>query len=114
MSNTLTPLKTAVSLQDVYPPFDGDSSITSITHDKSEVENSKLPVTKNDELDDVDDKDDKAVHKDSALLSDDGTVVSDVEKETTTGTSYTASREGSDSVLNNNTMQHISVQVTEV
>jgi len=98
--------------------FDGDSSITSITHDKSEVENSKLPVTRNDELDDVDDKDDKAVHKDSALLSDDGTV-SDVEKVTTTGTSYTdgddsTSREGSDSVLNNNTIQHISVHVTEV
>ena len=109
----------AVSLQDIYPPFDGDSSITSITHDKSEVENSKLPVTKNDELDDVDDKDDKAELKDSALLSDDGTVVSDVEKVTTTGISYTdgddsTSREGSDSVLNNNTIQHISVHVTEV
>ena len=87
MSNTLAPMNTAVSLQDVYPPFDGDSSITSITHDKSEVENSKLPVTKNDELDGVDDKDDKAVHKDSALLNDDGTV-SDMEK-VTTGTSYT-------------------------
>ena len=77
--------------------IDCTSSITDFTQDKSEVENSKLPVTKNDDDDSI--TMDSVLHDNDIVITGDD---SDVEK-LTTSRSCTDSRAGSDSVLNNRT-----------
>jgi len=90
--------------------IDCTSSITDFTQDKSEVENSKLPVTRKDDDDSI--TVDSVLHDNDIVITDDN---SDVKK-LTTSRSYTdgdTSRAGSDSVLNNTTKPY-NVNVTEV
>jgi len=85
--------------------IDCTSNITDFTQDKSEVENSKLIVTKND--------DDDIITMDSTL-HDEGIVITGDNSDVTivTTKSYTdGSRADSDSVLNNRTKPY---NVTEV